>query len=424
MSSLHVKYLLVGGGLAGSSAAEAIRARDREGSILLIGQEINRPYHRPPLSKQFLRREQERAQLWTRPMGWYEEQDIQLRTGQRVAQLDCSRRAVTLASGQEISFEKLLLATGASPRPLDLPGADLPNLFYLRTIEDAERLYNAVEQARAEGRKQATGAGRGVAVVIGGGVLGVELASSLRMMGLEAHLIATRHPWEKFAGESTGKFVARYVEHNGVIVHAGQRPQRLEGDGRVQRIVLPGGAIDCDFAVASIGININRELLRGTPIAAERAIRVDEHCRTSVEHIYAAGDCASMFDPLFGKHRILDHWDSARLTGELAGANMAGEERAYDAVSYFFSDVFDLSMQTWGYAKLVHHRITRGTPSIDSPQLVEIGIAPDGRITQAIAVNRRPDEQVLHDLVRHRARVEGREEELKDPTRDLREFLS
>jgi 3-phenylpropionate/trans-cinnamate dioxygenase ferredoxin reductase component len=418
MNTRHAKYLLVGGGLAGSSAAEAIRQRDPEGAILLIGQEVNRPYHRPPLSKDYLRRERTRTDLWTHPVGWYEQNGVQLRTGHRVSHLDCPRRAVTLSSGEVISFENLLLAIGAAPRLLQIPGADLPNVFYLRTLEDADRIQHAIEKARTEGRPH--GRGRGQVAVIGGGVLGVELCGSLTQLGLKVHLLTAQQPWSKFAGEGTGRFVARYLEDHGVTVHTGQRPQRLDGDGRVQRIVLPSGTtIDCDFVAAAVGIQVNRDLLRGTPIAAERAILTDDHCRTNVPNIYAAGDCTALFDPLFGKHRLIDHWDHARRTGALAGANMAGADQAYDAVDYFSSESFDLSLSAWGEPRLVSHRLVRGNPTLESPAMIEFGVAADGRIAQILALNHTTDDATLRQLVHHRIRIDGNEEALKDPHYNL-----
>jgi NADPH-dependent 2,4-dienoyl-CoA reductase/sulfur reductase-like enzyme len=356
-------------------------------------------------------------------MRWFEENAVEMRTGRRVAHLDCPRQAVTLDTGEQVQFDRLLLATGASPRPLNIPGADLPNVFYMRTIEDADRLVHAIDKARREGRKHDRG--QGVVCVIGGGVLGVELAASLTAMGLSVHLVAAKHPWERFAGESSGKFVTRYLESRGVSVHCGERPQALQGDGRVQRVAMPSGEpIVCDFTVAAVGMSANRELLRGTPISAERAILVDDHCRTNVEAIYAAGDCAAVFDPLFGKHRIIDHWDNARITGDIAGANMAGDDLRYDAVNWFSSDVFDLHLNVWGEARQVHHRVTRGTPSVESPAMVEFGIATDGRIAQIMAVNHTDDDNVLRELVRARATADGREELLKDPSRDLGDFVS
>src|SRR5690348_1014860 len=165
MSNLHVKYLLVGGGVASSSAAHAIRQIDPEGAVLLIGQEVNRPYHRPPLSKQYLRRQSDRGQLSSLPIGWFPEHHVELRTGRRVVQLDTARQVAFLNDGEEITYDRLLLATGSSPVQLEVPGAALPNVFYLRTIEDADRLLNAIDKAKHEGRPNHRGGHGRVAVI-------------------------------------------------------------------------------------------------------------------------------------------------------------------------------------------------------------------------------------------------------------------
>jgi NADPH-dependent 2,4-dienoyl-CoA reductase/sulfur reductase-like enzyme len=415
----HVKYLLIGGGLASISAAEAIRQRDRQGELLIIGQEINRPYHRPPLSKEYLRRQKGHEELFTHPVSWYREQAIELRTGRRGARLDTARRAVTLDDAEEITFDLLLLATGASPKHLDIPGADLPNLFYLRTLEDAERLHHAMDQLERLRRAKPRVA------VIGGGLLGVELAASFRQLELNVDLIvAGAHPWSKFAGEATGNFVTHALEARGVTVHTGPRPARLEGDGRVQRVVLGDDrAIACDFAVAAVGVQPNKEILRGTPIAAETAILDDAHARTNVPGIFAAGDCCAIFDPLFAKHRILDHWDSAIVTGRLAGANMTGAGQTYECASSFFSDVFDWSLNAWGESRLVDRRLVRGTPNVERPDFIEFGLSSDGRVTQVLAVNHTGEDDVLAEMVRRRLLVDGVEETLKEPSSDLKALL-
>lgn len=419
MHNLHVKYLLVGGGLASSSAAEAIRGVDREGSILLINSEVNRPYHRPPLSKEYLRRQKPRAELFAHEPDWFEKSHIALQTGRRVSQLDVPRMAVVLDNGQEISFDRLLLATGAVAVPLVIPGALLPNLFYLRTIDDCDVLHHAIDKAKSEGR--AHDRGRGRAVVIGGGLLGVEVAASLTQLGLSVDLLLKHaHPWNRFAGESTGRFLSLYLQKRGVRVHPESAPRRLEGDGRVQRVVLSDGtSVNCDFAVAAIGASPNRELLHGTPIAAGRAILADQHCRTNVPEIYAAGDCAAVFDPLFGKHRVLDHWDNAIVTGRLAGRNMAGVEESYSTVNYFFSDVFDLSLSAWGDSRHIDRRLLRGTPNVDAPDFVEFGVGAEGRIVQVHAVGHKGEDDVLRELIAKRVRVNGNEEVLKDPKSNL-----
>jgi NADPH-dependent 2,4-dienoyl-CoA reductase/sulfur reductase-like enzyme len=342
MGRLHVKYLLVGGGLASSAAAEAIRARDATGSILMLGQEPVRPYHRPPLSKSFIRRERPRNELFAREADWFKAHNVELRTGRRVAHLDVARSVATVDDGDEITYDRVLLATGAQPRHLTIPGADLRNVFYLRTLGDAEMLQNAIAKAKNEGRARAT--------VIGGGLLGLELASSLTATGLAIDLVVgDAHPWNNLVGETTGRFLTRHLQSRRVTVHVGQRPLRLEGDGRVQRVVLPEGeTLLCDFAVAAIGSVVPRDLLRGTPIAAEKAILTDERCRTNVAHVYAAGDCAAVFDPRFGKHRWIDHWENAQTTGRIAGTNMAGGDAVYDVVNTFTSEVFDLTLSAWG----------------------------------------------------------------------------
>lgn len=423
----HLKYVLIGGGLASSSAAKAIRAHDAEGSILLIGQEATRPYHRPPLSKDFLRGQIAREELFTDFVGWFKEQHVELRTGLRATQLDPSRKCVGLENGDEILYDKLLIATGASPKQLTIPGAKLPNVHYLRNLPDSDRLHNTIEKARHEGRPFERDGGRklrGAATVIGGGLLGVELAASLTQLDLFVDLVvAAPHPWNKFAGEMTGKFLTRYLERNRVKLHLNAEPMRLDGDGRVQRVVLSSGeTIPCDFVVAAVGIVPHKELLRGTNIAAERAILVDDHTRTSVPDVYAAGDCAALFDPLFGKHRQLDHWDSAAIIGTLAGRNMAGVDTGYDAVSHFATTLFDLRVDAWGEARHIDHRILRGVPNADAPDFVEIGVSADGRVSQVLAVGHRGEDAALRDLVRRRFPVAGREELLKDPATKLHEL--
>jgi NTE family protein len=416
MSGPHVKYLIVGGGLAASSAAKAIRAIDAQGELMMVGRESIRPYHRPPLSKEYLRKRPPREELFVQPAEWYAEQHIRLRTGMRAAHLDVARRIVTLESGEGFSFDRLLLATGMTPAHLTIPGADLPNVYYLRTLDDANRVSRAIDKARAEGLKHANGRGR--AVVIGGGVLGVEMAATLTQIGLAVDLVVSHaHPWDKFAGETTGKFLTHYLVQRGVTVHANGRPARVEGDGRVQRVSLvdDGTALPCDLVVAAVGASVNKDLLRGTAIRAEKAILVDERCRTNVDDIFAAGDCAAIFDPLFGKHRIIDHWDHATVSGAIAGTNMAGGDVGYEVVNHFFSDVFELSLNGWGEARQVDRRLIRGTTTPDGPDFVEIGIAADGRVAQVLSVNHAGEDESLRDLVGRRVNVEGREESLKDP---------
>ena len=413
MSTPHRKYLLLGAGLASASAAQAIRAIDQRGELTLIGQEHIGPYIRPPLSKQYLRQRMARKELFTHEPSWYADHGVELRTGSRASHIDTARHIVALESGEEIGFDKLLIATGLSPIHLHIPGADLPGIYYLRTADDADRIHNATEKARKEGTRHDRGHGR--VAVIGGGILGVELAATLTQLGLAVDLFISRpHPWFKFAGETTGKFIARYLEKNDVTVHCNAAPRALEGDGRIQRVITSDGAIACDFAVAAVGAAFNREILRGTPIRCEKQILVDAHCRTNVPGIYAAGDCAAIFDPLFGKHRVLEHFDGAQTLGTLAGTNMAGAEKPYDAVNFFDSQLFDLKLKCWGESRVVDRRLVRVKPSDPNDQ-IEFGIAADNRIAQIIAINHDGEDDSLRSLIANRTAVNGNEESLKDP---------
>ena len=423
MNHLHVKYLLAGAGLASSAAAVAIRKLDSANALLMIGQEINRPYHRAPLSKDYLRRQRRHEDLFTLPDPWFTEHRVDLRTGRRVAHLDTARAAVTLDDGMEISYDQLLLATGDSPNRLAVPGAELPNLFYLRTLDDVERLGHAIDIAKAAGTAHSKG--RGSVVVIGGGLLGVELAGSLTSMGLAVQLVVgPEYPWHRFAGEAAGKFISHYLQEHGVQLHNGRRAVRLEGDGRVQRVIMDNGrSIGCDFAVAAVGSHANRDLLRGTPIAAEKAILVDVHCRTTDPHVYAAGDCAAVFDPLFGKHRIIDHWDNAIATGTIAGTNMAGGDAKYQIVSTFQTSAFDLVATVWGEPRAVERRIIRAAGGAEQSGFIEIGIAVDGRVAEVLAIGQGHDVLSLEQLVAKRVLVDGNAEQLKDPSIPLSRFV-
>jgi 3-phenylpropionate/trans-cinnamate dioxygenase ferredoxin reductase subunit len=419
MSRTHVKYLLAGGGAAAAAAAAAIRAIDATSPVLMVAQEPVRPYHRSPLSKGYLARRQPRAELFSLGDDWFARHNVQMRTGRRVAHVDTARHAVTLDDGQELGYDRLLLATGAAPAKLDVPGATLPNLFYVRTLADVDRLGHAVDIAKGT-------AGHGRVVVVGGGVLGVELAGTFTELGMSVCLVASGHPWRPFAGEPAGHHVERHLARNGVDVRSGRRVVALEGDGRVQRARLDDGAIlACDLAVAAVGSTVSRDLLRNTPLRAETAVLVDDRCRTSEPHVYAAGDCCALLDARFGKHRVVDHYDHAVVTGTIAGTNMAGGTAAYDAVTRWTTEVLGLTATVFGDERRVDRRIVRGSTADDGDGFVEIGIGTDGRVAQVLAVGRgngAGDVEGLQRLVANRVAVDGNEEQLKDPSVPLATF--
>lgn len=411
MSVLHVKHLLIGGGAAGVAAAQALRRLDREGSILLVAQERSRPYDRRPLGTTYLRREITREALFSVEANWFELNHVELRTSRRASQLDAARRKVTLDNGEEVSFDRLLIATGAVAKALEIPGARLPGVYSLRTIEDADTLRNAVDASLRNGRKRAT--------VIGGTPLAMEIASTLTQLGLAIDLVADGPwLWNAFAGETAAKRLALQLEQQGVVVHAGAPPLRLEGDGRVQRVALADGrTFACDFAVNAIGLVVNKDLLRGSPVEVGKAILVDDRARTNVPDVFAAGECCAIRDRLFGKHRWLDGAESARVTGELAGRNMAGADESYVGPNHIAFSVFDLTVDAWGEPKQVDRRVFRDG---ERGGFIEIGLALDGRIAHAVAAGAAPaDLDALRLAVARRATLSGREDSLRDTNTPL-----
>ena len=416
----HVKYLLVGGGLAASAAAQAIRDRDSAGSLLVVGQEILRPYHRPPLSKTLLRGEVSKADLLAQPVGWFPQHAAQLVTGRRATTLDAGRQRVGFDDGSIVQYDELLLAFGGMVAPLEIPGAGLPGLYYLRSLADAESLVTRAKTAAVEGRPQPNGRGR--AVVIGGGTLGVETAASLRRRGLWVDLVMkSERPWPGVAGETAGRWIASLLEGEGVNVHADNPPAKLLGDGRVQRVELAGGeTLQCDFAVACVGMRVDRRLLANTSINAAAAVMCDAFGRAgrdnAVSHVWAAGDCAAIFDGRFGKNLPGGHWDVARLAGRLVGDNMAraaaGEDLvAWDELPGVHSEIFGRDVYAWGAARLIDRRLVRGGGS----DFAEIGVDAGGKVCHVWVVGRDGEHAMLRNLVRDRISIEGREDDLRDP---------
>jgi NADPH-dependent 2,4-dienoyl-CoA reductase/sulfur reductase-like enzyme len=427
MTPGRVKYLLIGGALSVSEAAQSIRTRDGSGQMMLVTRESARPYRRFELARGYLRREIDRDAVSALPGSWFSVHNVMLRTGRRVATLDVARHALTLDNNEQISYDRLLIASGAVSRPLTVPGANLPGNYPLWTLDDADRIRNAIDVARTDGRPHATVdpiVGRrlnGRVAVIGAGMLGVEVAASLRQCRLHVELIdQLQHPWPAVAGSGVGGLVARTLAGEGITFH-GSAASRIEGDGRVQRVVLANNhVVECDFVVTCVGVDQNREIIRNTPLAAERTLLVDEACRTNVPDVFAAGECCSVFDSRFGKHIPVRRWEQASETGRVAGLNMAGASEKYAAVASITTEWFNQRARVWGEARFVDRRIVRQ----ESPtRMVEIGLAADGRVSQIIATESW-DEHACRQLVALRVDLRGREDEARDPGVELAALLT
>lgn len=406
-------YLIVGGGLAAASAVDGIRSRDEVGSILVLTDESEPPYHRPPLSKEYLQNPQAgRDLLHVKPENWFEEEAaVTLRQKQRVISLDPKELAVTTAGGEEYRARRILLATGGRPRTLGVTGSDLDGVFTLRTVEDSE----AIREAAADEAMEE-------AVLIGSGFIGMELAASLSKLGVRATVVEARERvWPTMLPPELSAFLQEYFEAREVRFRLGAKVAELRGESRVETAVLEDGEeIPCGIAVIGVGIIPNDELASRVGLAVKDGIVTDRYAETSHGYIYAAGDVARFPDPVFGDLARVEHWDHAKAHGKLAGRNMAGEVEPYDHLSYFFSDVFDLGLNAFGRPASADRVILRGELGAEK-SLVFCG--QEGRLSGAILINANEEMERARQLVRRRPLLEEVEDELGNPDVALGELV-
>lgn len=397
--------VIVGANLAGGRAAEALRQEGFDGRVILVGEEPHRPYERPPLSKEFLRGETPEEKLFLQPEEFYREQSIELRLGVRARRLDAAAREVELESGERLSFDHLLIATGASVRRLAVPGADLEGILYLRSIRDVERI--RAEMAR--GRR---------AVVVGAGFIGAEVAASLRQKELEVAMLEVAPvPLLRALGEEMGRVYAEFHREQGVELWTGEGVQAFRGTGRVEEVVTTSGrALPCDFAVVGVGVVPATGWLEGSGVALDDGVVVDEYAETSVAGIYAAGDVARF--PHHGERLRVEHFDNAQYQAQAAAKNMLGRRAAYRPSLFFWSDQYDLKLQYVGHASRWERVVLRGQPKARSFIAFYLG---EGRIRAALGVNRFKDVNFARKLIDARAPVDP--EKLSDPAVDLRTLV-
>ena len=351
----HVPYVIIGGGLAGVAAADAIRRRDKTGQLMLICAEPHPPYDRVPLSKGYLLGETERDQVFLRPARFYERNQVELVLGQAATALDLSARHITLADGRQIGFEKLLLATGGRPRRLPIPGADLDGIYYLRNLEDSDAIRSALQGARR-------------AVVIGGGFIGCEVATGLAQLGLATTVVElTPGVLSLVLDTETSSFIESFLRQQGVTVLTNTAAARFVGEqGRVKAVVTnTGDEIAADLVTVGVGIAPNTELAAAAGLTVDNGVVVNEYLEAA-PNVYAAGDIARYYSPLLERHLRVEHYDVALQHGRVAAANMTGEQRAYTELPYFFSHMGELHIDVVGDMSRRQQSIRRGTLSLES----------------------------------------------------------
>lgn len=401
-------FVIVGASFAGAKAAEALRTRGFDGRIVLIGEEPNRPYERPPLSKGYLTGQAGLDKVYVHDEDFYTSKSIELRTSTTVTGLDPDGHTVTLADGEVITYTKALLATGATPRRLTVPGHDLDGVHYLRTLADADRLIAAAETATS-------------VAVIGAGWIGSEVAAALRQRGLSVTVIdPAATPLERVLGREVGEVYRKLHADHGVDMRLGEAVASLHGTGKVEEVRTTGGAgIHADLVVVGIGVQPRTELAAEAGLTVDDGILVDQHLRSSHPDIYAAGDVARAWHPVYDTRIRVEHWSTALRQGRAAAANMLGAAEPYTEVPYFFSDQYDLGMEYAGYCPAWDQVIFRG--DLAGGEFIAFWLS-EGRLVAGMNANIWDVNEHIQQLARHGARVDPAR--LADPDVPLADLVA
>jgi 3-phenylpropionate/trans-cinnamate dioxygenase ferredoxin reductase component len=373
--------VVVGGGLAGGNAAVTLREEGFKGRVTLVGREPGTPFGRPPLSKTYLRSEEDLNGWYVRPPGWYDEHDVE-RLESSVVAVDVAARMVVLDSGQELEYQKVLIATGGRNRRLSVPGAQLPGIHYLRTVAECDAI------------KQEAAANRG-AVVVGMGFIGCEVAASLMQLGVRVTAIfPERAPLERVLGDEVGAAFGAIHRAKGVELRSQDQITGFEGTERVEAAVTANGVrVACDFVVVGIGIEPELPIFAGQSVAQSNGVLVDELCRASAPEVYAAGDVANHLHPVFGRVRV-EHYNNGEQQGRAAARSMLGSTAPYDYIHSFWSDQYEHKLEYVGHATKWDQLVVRG--SLEERRLVGFYLL-EGQVRAAVGLDRGGDPELDSD---------------------------
>jgi 3-phenylpropionate/trans-cinnamate dioxygenase ferredoxin reductase subunit len=404
---MQQQFVIVGANLAGGTAAITLREEGFNGEIVLIGAELQPPYERPPLSKEYLQGKKPFEEALLKPVNYYAEHNIRTHFGVRASRIDPRNQVVELENGDREPYHKVLVATGVRNRPLHVPGANLEGIYDLRTVADANRI---IEESRS-GRR---------AVLAGMGFIGSEVAASLRSHGVEVTVIEFfKTPLFRLLGEQVGRVFEGIHREQGVQMFFEESVAAFEGTRRVQHVVTNSGrGIECDYVVVGVGVEPVTDVVASSGVKVENGIVVDEYCQTNVDGIYAAGDVANHFHPVFERLIRVEHWQNAIHQGGAAARNMLGKQEPYEDVPWFWSDQYDYNVQYAGFHSGWDELVIRG--NLDQRNFV-VFYMQDQRIAAAVAFNRGRDVQRVMRLIK--ARVEVDVEKLRDENIDLRSLM-
>ncbi|HEY7708003.1 MAG TPA: NAD(P)/FAD-dependent oxidoreductase [Gaiellaceae bacterium] len=380
---------IVGGGLASARAIKSYRESGGAGRIALVSRDSTLPYHRPPLSKRFLRGETDEEPL-VEDEAFYREHDVEVMLETSVDRVDTQGRSLHVGDDR-IEYGKLLLASGAWPRRLAVPGGDLDGVFTLRTVADSKAIREAADGAR-------------LAVIVGAGFIGMEVAASLKQVGKDVTMIHRgRWLFDQFGVEQLSGELAALYEEKGVKLVLGHEIEALHGSGRVQRVTTTNGhEVETDMAVIGVGVDPVTEYLTGSGVEVDDGIVVNQRFETNVPSVYAAGDVARFYDPIFGKHRRIEHWSNANYQGTEVGKVLAGAEGGYDTVSSFFTEIFGITIKVFGDARRDAQVVVRG--SLRDGELYALYADDNEEVVGALSVGQTDEvEELLKQQIRTHA---------------------
>jgi len=400
-------FVIVGASLTGAKAAETLREEGFDGRVLLLGAEDERPYERPPLSKDYLRGEAGRETIYVHDEGFYAAHDIELRLGRAAVGLDTSARELALDDGEQLHYDRLLLATGARARRLPVPGRGLDGVLYLRSVQDSDALRERLDRG-------------GSVVVVGAGWIGAEVAASARQRGLDVTVVDPLDvPLERVLGTEVGAAYRDIHTDHGVQMLMGTGVEAFEGATSVERVrTSDGRALECDFVVVGVGVQPRAELAQQAGIAVDNGILVDEHLQTSAPGVFAAGDVANAHHPFYGERICVEHWANALRQGPVAARAMLGHADAYDELPYFFSDQYDVGMEYAGFVRTWDRVVFRGDPA--SREFLAFWIV-ENRVVAGMNLNVWDVTDPIQRLIR--ARIEVDDRHLADPGIPLDELV-
>ena len=404
----HYDYLIIGSGVAGYFALKELLRIRPEASIAMVTSDRYYPYDRPPLSKEYIRGEVSRDDLFFEDASFYERSNLRVFLGKSVDRIETREKLAVLSDGSTIGFGRALIATGGRPRTLSNIGGE--GVYYLRTLDDADSIREAAKSG-------------GNPLIIGGGFIGIEVAASLRKLGLNPTVVELKpYIWNVFVDEKVAGLIQRYLESRGVRIITNDSVREWSRSGRVA-VTEGGSRVNADFVLVAVGITPNVELAQRSGIEVSNGIVVDEYLQTSAPDIYAAGDVANIYDPREGRRKRIEHWNNAQYTGVLAARNMAGMREAYDFLSTIWSDIFDLHIESAGETMNYDEYLVRGRFSEDNPSFAIVYLR-GGLVRGYFAINREEGEiEALNELVRRGVDVSNRRSQVVDESFDLRQLV-